>query len=462
MVRCSLLDEFPELEFLLRYPRLAAAADREDRVAVHRWITWYWAIESLSQGETLTVAKALRSPWFGKARSQNLQIVVLTAVFGPLLSAGLGALVAAGITSNVHVLNLFPYPLEVQLGDQVLTLAPNTRERLWMLPTGPVEILAMAPDGWIADQGSLDLRSTLQGANIWNVAGGAYVYREMLAYSTSPKKGPENTFRLMCGQRLIQLSGDHVFSEPPQEIKTKSDGVIWRSHIDWLPEAGFQCPQALAEDEEYDHAMALTEAWRDSSDRWWVQTVAGILVAQGQPSAALARIEDELEDADTVALHEARQDLAILLGRGGSMRAEYTSGLIRSPVEVLLAARIASTSQADELLVRALERDPGDRDLQVGLGRIRLHQARYAEAIELLDVDEPTEASAAWLAEAHMALGQDQSALAVLLPWTPSYWPSTHLAQLKHKQGERWGRFAFDGSLAQARLQRIQVEGLDA
>lgn len=139
-----------------------------------------------------------------------------------VVSAGWGAFQNSRF-ATVTVANGFLKPLEVEVGGQKATVAPNTTAAL-TVPVGEQPARAEI-DGNVVDEGPINVLSG-QDAFVWNVGGLAPLFKlDIDYYAKEPPFPTTPRFSFFCGRRLVVERNINFFFREPDKTTSMGKGV---------------------------------------------------------------------------------------------------------------------------------------------------------------------------------------------------------------------------------------------
>ncbi len=165
--------------------------------------------------------RQLRLDWW--SRFQTADGIGATLARIAVAGTVLGSVVFfASSVGNValSVYNGLAIPVTVAVGDLRATVAPHGTAELSLSEGGSVEVVAIAPDNTEIER----FEATIEGRrhHVYNVAGAAALIQWFAGYGsvTTPDDRP------LGATRWTATNVDHVFSEPPDQISTESEGGL--------------------------------------------------------------------------------------------------------------------------------------------------------------------------------------------------------------------------------------------
>ena len=131
--------------------------------------------------------------------------------------------------TTVTVANGFKKSLQVDVGGQKATIAPNTTAEL-TVPVGTQAARALV-EGQVVDEGPIEVASG-NDAFIWNVGGVSPLFKYVVNYfAVEPAWPAPPNITFLCGQRLVvEPNIDFLFREPDKSVSmSKGTKVISRT-----------------------------------------------------------------------------------------------------------------------------------------------------------------------------------------------------------------------------------------
>lgn len=275
-----------------------------------------------------------------------------------ILGAGWGAYDSA-VHADLTVVNGTDADVRVQVGEAERRVPAQERRRLEGLPIDADEVVILLEDGTEVERGAVSLSSAWD-ENIWNIGGQALIFREEIPY-TAPGYDPTPSEPTMyCGQRFIQLDADYRFRDPPEQISMPEDqNVKWKSHVDWIPGGSWMCVGVLLAEGNYEAALPLTLAGLDPTDHMSVELALLAHLQVEGPEASADWVDGLLSEHDTVAIHRARQNLALAHGDADALAEEYLDRMRADDADsVYLASRLLPPERAVPQLRAGLDAAP--------------------------------------------------------------------------------------------------------
>jgi hypothetical protein len=310
----------------------------------------------------------LSSLYWGWSRFWALAVVI---------AVGVGA-VRAGYSvghHELHIVNAFDKPVQVQIGQQSATVPAHGRLPL-TLPVGKYRGKALvAGTAAPIDETDLDIVSN-NSLLIWNLAGAAPVYVEPVIYSTdSAGKHAEIKPTIYCGQRYLPMPHiDDEFSEPPKEVQmSEGEHEVRRTHVDvigagkngagpskitsavcfgWLASQG-KLPQAL----EVQTAAARVDGWEAGI----ASNVLAIQAAADPAVAAKLALEAAAAQPKDVDVQRSAQQARISAGQEAAVIAEAKQRAAANPdseLDQYLYARLLEGPEGLAAAEKLLKRFP--------------------------------------------------------------------------------------------------------
>ncbi|MDP3154308.1 MAG: hypothetical protein Q8N23_16645 [Archangium sp.] len=133
--------------------------------------------------------------------------------------------------ATVTVANGFRKSIQVEVGGQKATIAPNSTAAL-TVPVGSQPARALV-EGEVVDEGPIEVASG-NDAFIWNVGGVSPLFKYIVNYyAVEPAWQPEPNLTFLCGQRLVVESNiDFLFREADKSVSmSKGTKVISRTML---------------------------------------------------------------------------------------------------------------------------------------------------------------------------------------------------------------------------------------
>lgn len=299
-----------------------------------------------------------------------------------LVAAGvIGGVMAVGGNvgqSTITIYNGLQRNLSVEIGGKKLSVGALASRNIEVSEEEKVRLIARTDDDQIID--TLDVQ--LHGAfvnYVYNVAGATPLYQWTAVYGGSA--APPST--MLGAERWSTTAADHIFEEPPQQVKSKGETrrVVLASGAD-LP-IGEQLD--MLADAAARERLSLTHA------RWDVtsspQTLAWLWSASNSakfPELLATRLNESPRDE---LLLRVEQDTAG--DRYPAVCAKHKAAATAAPDDAGLQYAgircMADGDTQDETFLAAHQRWPNNGWLTMASGYVQLTRKQYAEAEQLLN-----------------------------------------------------------------------------
>lgn len=146
-----------------------------------------------------------------------VRLVVAGGIVGTVLTVG------ANIGSaDLVIYDALAIPVQVQVAGQRLAVSPGTPVHVSVEPESTQAIVTTAPDGRVVERFDAKIGGAF-GTQVYNVAGASPLVRWTATYGPATPEAP----RMLGAPRLVAVSVDHLFEEPPHSVSTKhNEGAV--------------------------------------------------------------------------------------------------------------------------------------------------------------------------------------------------------------------------------------------
>jgi Zn-dependent protease with chaperone function len=262
----------------VRYRRLLVQHEQVRKVTLTRW------------------QRFLRASGRGPA---FLRLAIAGGIVGAVLTVG--ANIGSATLVIYDGLNI---PVRVQVGETGHDVDPGSPLRLDVEPDSKLAIVTTTRDGREVERFDAKIQGGF-GTQVYNVAGASPLVRWTAVYGPAHEEPPQS----LGAPRLVAVSVDHLFEDPPHSVETRhGEGAVRRVLQGFAGSTPQELLGALGSDVATAHHVALVHA------RWDVDHEGDLeswfAAASGEPGLA-AVIQDRLaRSPDSVALARAAQYLA--------------------------------------------------------------------------------------------------------------------------------------------------------
>jgi hypothetical protein len=293
----------------------------------------------------------------------------------------------------VTVVNGLAVPVRATLGSETREVAPGATVTLGA-PVGTIRARAATASG--ADIESFDLPVPRPGHSllVWNVAGAAPVYEEVVEYFAkapdADHRGPKPS--LHCGDRVLEVTGiDYFFQAPPPTVSMpKGAAVSTRRHVDIAtgldgPPADF-CVTILLDRHREGDALRVLEARARARglQRDDVGLLLRVAVATGPAEGERVARSVRAAIPDDVMVQRSYQFALEAAGKLPELVAEYrgrAEAAPQSPTAQYLHLRLLDGAEQLAGAEAALARFPKDPDLLRLVTALRAEAGEFAGAV---------------------------------------------------------------------------------
>ena len=228
-----------------------------------------------------------------------VRLVVAGGIVGTVLAVG------ANIGSaQLVIYDALAIPVRVQVGDHRYDVSPGSPMRLDVEAESTLPITTTTLDGRLVERFDARVEGAF-GTQVYNVAGASPLVRWTATYGPATPEAPQT----LGAPRLVAVSVDHVFEEPPRSVSTKhGEGAVRRVLHGFAGSSPEEMLIPLRADVPAMRRLALAHArWDPDSNgdvEWWLSAAAG-------ESEAKAIVEQRLrETPDDVSLRRMEQSLS--------------------------------------------------------------------------------------------------------------------------------------------------------
>ena len=228
-----------------------------------------------------------------------LRLLVAGGIVGTVLAVG------ANIGhADLVIYDALTIPVRVQLGASRYDVQPGVPVHVDLEPDSTSTIVTTTRDGRLIERFDANVEGAF-GTQVYNVAGASPLVRWTAVYGPA---SPEPT-QMLGVPRLVSVSADNLFEEPPQSVQTKNgQGAVRHVLRGFAGAAPQELLGVLRGDRPAMSRVALAHA------RWDVDRGGELepwfLVADGVPEAKTAVAQRLAETPDSVALRRVEQSLA--------------------------------------------------------------------------------------------------------------------------------------------------------
>ena len=225
-----------------------------------------------------------------------VRLVVAGGIVGTVLTVG------ANIGSaDLVIYDALAIPVKVQVGDQHFDVAPGAPVRVTVEPESTLPIVTTTRDGRVVERFDAKVEGAF-GTQVYNVAGASPLVRWTATYGPASPEAP----RTLGAPRLIAVSVDHVFEEPPHSVETKhNEGAVRHVLQGFAGRPAEELLGVLRDDPKELRRVALVHA------RWDPDTGGNIenwfAPALNDPGASVVVAGRLLQSPDSVALRRVEQ-----------------------------------------------------------------------------------------------------------------------------------------------------------
>jgi len=228
-----------------------------------------------------------------------LRLAIAGGIVGTVLAVG------ANIGSAALVVyDGLDIPVRVQVGDVRHDVEPGRPLKLDVEPDTTLAIVTTAPDGREIERFDAKIEGGF-GTQVYNVAGASALVRTTAVYGPATGQPPQ----VLGAPRLVSVSVDHLFEDPPASVSTKHGEGATRTVLRGT--AGMNANEALGmlrSDAATLRHVALAHARWDSGRNETLEDWFG--ASMGEPAAPAVAAERLARDPDSVPLRRVEQYLA--------------------------------------------------------------------------------------------------------------------------------------------------------
>ena len=228
-----------------------------------------------------------------------VRLVVAGGIVGTVLAVG------ANIGSaELVIYDGLAIPVRVQVGEHRFDVSPGSPVHVDVEPESTLAVTTTTLDGRVVERFDAKVEGAF-GTQVYNVAGASPLVRLTAVYGPATPEAP----RMLGAPRLVEVSADNLFEDPPQSVETKhGEGAVRHVLRGFAGRPIDEVLGALREDPAAMHRVALAHArWDPDANgalETWFSAAAG---DSGAPAAISARLAQE---PDNVSLRRMEQSLS--------------------------------------------------------------------------------------------------------------------------------------------------------
>ncbi|RCS53913.1 Zn-dependent protease with chaperone function [Bremerella cremea] len=288
--------------------------------------------------------------------------------------------IALGIfvgTADVTIYNGLNTPVAIQMNNRELTLVPRQHHRLTVGTFQTLHFTTKTTDGREIESIS-ERPSAAFGHYVYNVAGAAPLIEWDEVYGNATPKPA----RIVGAPRWVETSAQHVFENPPNQVKTKSEGATRSVLSNPLEDSPFEMLAVLGENgpqrEQVIRAHARFDSPESPSLFFWLSQAETLpdfsdiltqrLAAHPNDVAVLRLLYDKAEPAEQVKIKQQQLKQA----------AEHP----QDPNWQYIAARLMPHGpEQDERFIALLDQWPDNPWLNNAVAYIFARQGNWQKAL---------------------------------------------------------------------------------
>ena len=302
-----------------------------------------------------------------------LRLAIAGGIVGTVLTVG-----ASIGSATLVVYDGLDIPVRVQVGGVRHDVEPGRPLKLDVEPDTTLAIVTTAPDGREIERFDAKIDGGF-GTQVYNVAGASALVHTTAVYGPATGQPPQ----VLGAPRLVSVSVDHLFEDPPASVQTKHGEGATRTVLRGT--AGMHANEALGvlrSDPATMRHVALAHArWdtgrHDTLEDWFAASM-------GEPEAPVVVAERLARDPDSVPLRRVEQYLA---PEGAAHEAVCARDRARAQDKpddadrAYIALRcLGEGVERDAAFIAAHARWPGNAWLAYGAGWAFAADERWAEA----------------------------------------------------------------------------------
>ncbi len=236
-----------------------------------------------------------------------VRLVVAGGIVGTVLTVG------ANIGSaDLVIYDALAIPVQVQVGGHRFDVDPGNPVHVDVEPETTLAIATTTRDGRLVERFDAKVGGAF-GTQVYNVAGASPLVRWTAVYGPASPEAP----RMLGAPRLVAVTADHLFEDPPRSVSTKhNEGAVRHVLRGFAGRSAQELLGALRADPAEMRRVALVHARWDADKggdiESWFSTALGnpeapavvaSRLAQAPESVALRRVEQYVAPAG--AAHDA-------------------------------------------------------------------------------------------------------------------------------------------------------------
>ena len=247
--------------------------------------------------------KVTLTPWqrFLRASGRGpafLRLVVAGGIVGTVLAVG-----ASIGHAELVIYDALSVPVRVEVGGSRYDVQPGAPMRVDVEPGTTLAIATSTRDGRLIERFDAPIEGAF-GTQVYNVAGASPLVRWTAAYGPAT---PEPS-QLLGAPRLVSVSVDDLFGEPPRSVQTKhGEGALRHVLRGFAGGSPQEMLGPLRSDLPALAQVALTHARWDADRGGDIET--WFSMAAGRPEAPAIVAQRLAEAPESVALHRMQQSL---------------------------------------------------------------------------------------------------------------------------------------------------------